>query len=164
MNRWRKAVSGLVLGCGLTAAWIVGGTFFKDVQFARAEQKVEASRQQMSNVQDMATVFKAIGRAVSPSVVSIDVRKTIHNPHRGMDENQLRRFFRFRQPGGAAPNPGDDNDQQNDKNGDDDSQTPPNLQMPDAPEEYEQGLGSGVIVEVDGNTAYIVTNNHVAGG
>src|SRR5450432_4137988 len=138
MNRWRKAVSGLVLGCGLTAAWIVGGTFFKDVQFARAEQKVEASRQQISNVQDMATVFKAIGKAVEPSVVSIDVKKTIHNPHRSMDEDRLRRFFFRGNPGGDDNNNnGDDNNQNNQNNQNNDNNNDDNgggfqFQTPDA--------------------------------
>src|SRR2546423_3821345 len=43
---------------------------------------------------------------------------------------------------------------------------------PDLPEGFgdgeqgfeQQGTGSGVIMEVDGSTGYILTNNHVAGG
>jgi len=52
MKRIRQAVAGLVLGVGLSAAWIVGGTFVKDVQFARAQDQVNASRQQIASVQD----------------------------------------------------------------------------------------------------------------
>ncbi|HEY1629357.1 MAG TPA: trypsin-like peptidase domain-containing protein [Tepidisphaeraceae bacterium] len=173
MNRLRNTVAGLVLGCGLTAAWFVGGSLVKDVQFARAEQQVQASRQQISNVQDMAAVFKAIGKAVEPSVVSIDVKKTVHM-HRMNDDNIRKFFFRGQNPNGDDQNNqnnnGDDNDQNNNdqNNGDENNQGGGNgfqFQTPDMPEQFEQmGTGSGVIMEVDGDTAYIVTNNHVAGG
>ena len=143
MKALRKAVAGVVLGIGLSAAWIVGGSLVKDVQFARAEQQVEASRQQIASVQDLASVYKAVGKAVEPSVVSIDITKTIKNPH---NNDMLRKFFR-------------------DRNGDGQPDMPDGFQMPDTPDEFQaQGTGSGVIMEVDGSTAYICTNNHVAGG
>jgi serine protease Do len=123
----RKSLAGLGLGMALSATYFVGSAFVKDVQFARAQQQVEATRQQIANIQDMAAVYKAVGKAVEPSVVSIDVTKQV-------DAATLRRFFP-------------------DRNGDG---------QPDVPR--EQGTGSGVIVETDGKTGYIVTNNHVAGG
>src|SRR5438132_13839331 len=37
-------------------------------------------------------------------------------------------------------------------------------ELPDGGEGFEQiGTGSGVIMEVDGSTVYVLTNNHVAG-
>src|SRR4051812_8042510 len=98
MKVMRQAMAGLALGLGLSAAWIVGGSLVKDVQFARAEQQVDASRQQIASVQDLAAVYKAVGKAVEPSVVSIDVTKTMKNPMRRLrnlpDDDLLRRFFR----------------------------------------------------------------------
>ena len=42
-----------------------------------------------------------------------------------------------------------------------DTQTPKGTE----PRQYEQrGIGSGIIVRKDGNTVYVLTNNHVAGG
>jgi len=128
MKLVRKSLAGLGLGAALSAAYLVGGGLVKDVQFARAQQQVEATRQQIANIQDMAAVYKAVGKAVEPSVVSIDVSKTLTT------DNPIRRFFP-------------------DRNGDG---------QPDLPE--ERGTGSGVIIETDGKTAYVVTNNHVAGG
>ncbi len=102
----------------------------KDVKFAQAQAQVEPTRQQIANIQDMAAVYKAVGKAVEPSVVSLEVRKTAQQ----IDNPMLRRFFP-------------------DRNGDG---------QPDMP--VEQGTGSGVIMDTDGKTAYILTNNHVAGG
>jgi serine protease Do len=166
MNRMRKAVAVVVLAGGFSAAWIVGDGLVKNVQFAQAEQKVEASRQQISNVQDLATVFKAIGKAVSPSVVSIDIRKMVHSPHHPMGDEQLHRFFRFRN-GQPQPNDNGDNNAPDDNNNDDNSDQGPGgfqFDTPDMPDQEQQGIGSGVIIETDGDTGYILTNNHVAGG
>ena len=153
MKTIRNTVAGLTLGVALTTAWFVGGNLVRDVQFARAEQQVQASRAQISNVQDMASVFKAVGKAVEPSVVNIEVRKTVKNPVRrfhGGDDDLLRRFFRDRNGPDAQP----------------DAPDAPNMpDMPDMPDEFQQqGTGSGTIMETDGSTAYILTNNHVAGG
>lgn len=126
----RKSLAGLGLGVALSAAYLVGGSLVKDVKFAQAQAQVEATRQQIANIQDMAAVYKAVGKAVEPSVVSLEVRKTAQQ----VDNPMLRRFFP-------------------DRNGDG---------QPDMP--VEQGTGSGVIMDTDGKTAYILTNNHVAGG
>jgi serine protease Do len=140
MKSLKKSVAGLVLGVGLAGAWFVGGNLYSDYQFAQAQDRVDATRAQIANVQDMAAVYKAVGKTVEPSVVSIDVRKTVQS------DQMLRRFFR-------------------DRDGDGQPDMPQGGMPFDMPQQFQQqGTGSGVIVETDGKTAYIVTNNHVAGG
>lgn len=150
MNIWRKAVAGIGLGIGLSIAWIVGGNLVRDVRFAHAQEQVEATRQQIANVQDLASVFKAVNKAVEQSVVNISVRKTVRNPiSRFHDEDLLRRFFGRDRDGDGEPEAPEGGFQ---------------FDVPGMPEQFEQeGTGSGVIIEVDGDAAYIVTNNHVAG-
>lgn len=82
--------------------------------------------------------FRRITSEVLPSVVEVDVTET----HSVRTFNPFRDFpFLF--------NFGDEGD------GEDDS---------DNMREYQQsGLGSGVIVRKNGNTVYVLTNNHVAG-
>src|SRR4051812_31934555 len=127
MKTIRKATTGLALGAALTAAWVVGGKFVGDVKFARAEAQVDATRQQIASGQDLAWVYKAVGKAVEPSVVQIDVKKTMKNPLRGGRNNDdlLRRFFP-------------------DRDGDGQPDVPDGLQIPDpndnggGPDQFEQ--------------------------
>src|SRR5436190_9342383 len=135
----------------IVAIGLATGTFFvpglvKDVQFARAQEQTQATLKQLENVEDLAAVFRDVGKVVEPSVVKIDVHKTIKgNPHRlPFSDDMLRRFF----------------DREN--NGNNGGEDMPEL--PDNGEGFEQiGTGSGVIMETDGSTVYILTNNHVAG-
>jgi serine protease Do len=149
MNRMSKSVAGLLVAGGAAGAWFGGQTLLRDVAFSAQQREVETSREQLATANDLTTAFRNVGRVVEPSVVNIQVRKTVKNAiGRGnLPEDMLRRFFR----NGPLPdqeNPGDQGQ------GDD---------TPD--EDFEQvGTGSGVIMEVDGKTAYILTNNHVAGG
>src|SRR5438046_2292251 len=96
MNRLKKSLASLVLiGAGV-GAWFGGSALVQNVQFARAEQKVEATREQLSKVEDLATVFREVGKAVSPSVVNIQVRKAVKgaaHSHSPFDDDMLRRFF-----------------------------------------------------------------------
>jgi serine protease Do len=94
----RKSLAGLGLGIALSATYFVGSTFVKDVQFAHAQQQVDATRQQIANIQDMAAVYKAVGKAVEPSVVSIDVTKQV-------DAATMRRFFPDRNGDGQPDMP-----------------------------------------------------------
>jgi serine protease Do len=113
-------------------------SLFKDVQFARAQQEVKATREQLATVQDLGAVFREVGRAVEPSVVHITVKKTMRGglPPLPFDDDTLRRFFRDRDGDGE----------------------------PDLPEMPAVGTGSGVIMDVENGYGYVVTNNHVAGG
>jgi serine protease Do len=156
MNRIRKSAATMLILGGAVGAWFGGQTLMKDVAFAQQEHQVQTSREQLKSTEDIATAFRNVGHAVEPSVVSINVRKTIKGPgHGALPDDMLRRFFRERgvpAPDGGQQGQGDDNNDEG-NNG-------------DAPDEgMEQvGTGSGVIMEVDGRTAYILTNNHVAGG
>jgi len=152
MKSFRKSLAVTVLGGGAIGGLLVGAGVVREYAFARAEQKVEASREQLATVTDLSSVFREVGKAVEPSVVNITVHKTIKGVKRDLpfDDDLLKRFFpdRFKdQPNngdqGAAPN------DQPDPNGDDAEQV---------------GTGSGVIMEVNGKYGYILTNNHVAGG
>jgi len=142
MNPWRRSLSVMVLSSVFALTGIFGYHFVKDIQFARAEKDVQVTREQLKGAEDLAGVFRDVGKVVSPAVVNIEVKKTVSAP-RGMN---LRRFL----PPGAMPELPD---------------------MPDLPEtpdnsdnQVQVGTGSGVIMDVDGGVGYIVTNNHVAGG
>jgi serine protease Do len=145
MTRIRRALTVLVLSAAsITAGWF-GYQGVLNVQFAHAKEQVEATREQLSKADDLATVFRSVGKVVEPSVVQIQVHKTIKGVgHIPMNPDMLRRFF----PRGEDGQPQLPDDQ-------DDSDS----------NDFEQvGTGSGVIMDVDGSTAFILTNNHVAGG
>lgn len=92
-------------------------------------------KQALSVVEALQTSFRNITSDMLPAVVEVDVTET------KKVQNPLRSmpFFWF----------GDPDSEENDKGS----------------REYEsKGLGSGVIVRRDGNTLYVLTNNHVAGG
>ena len=132
-----KSLAVLLLAGGATGAFFGANALHP---WAGAQQ---ATEQQRSQAEDLATVFRDVGKRVEPSVVMIEVRKTIKAP-RGvpLPDDMLRRFF---PPNGQQ----DQQDQGDDEGGG----------------SFEQvGTGSGVIMEVHGNTGFILTNNHVAGG
>ncbi len=141
MKSTRALLSVLLIGAVSAAAGFMGFNLFQNAQFASAQQQVESTREQLAQVEDLATVFRQVGKVVEPSVVNIEVRKSVRMAGRRQlpfDEDMLRRFF--------------------ERNG----QNPPEL--PHDNDTFEQrGEGSGVIMEVSDGVAYIVTNNHVAG-
>lgn len=146
MNPWRRFLAVTAISGAAAASWIVGSNLVQNVQYARAAEEVEATRKQLAQVEDMATVFRQVGKVVEPAVVSIEVRKTVRNPSRQrLQEDLFRRFFP-------------------DRDGDGEPDVPEGITPPD--EGIQQGQGSGVIMEFDAGkgTGYIVTNNHVAGG
>lgn len=120
---------------------------------AIAESKVSSSA--METAHDLSQAFRDIGKKVAPAVVNIQVHKTIPaaRPTQGLPQGPMqdpffRRFF-------GAPE------------GDDEGGGFPGFpgfpgQAPFGGGETI-GQGSGVIVDVEGKTGYIVTNNHVAG-
>ncbi len=140
MSTFRRFAAGsAVFGAALVTAFFATG-LVKDVQFASAQKQVETTREQLAHVEGLATVFRQVGKAVEPSVVNISVTKSSRgNARLPFDEDMLRKFFPDRDGDGE----------------------------PDMPEEFnqpQQGTGSGVIMETVNGSAYIVTNNHVAGG
>jgi serine protease Do len=116
-----------------------------------AQAQVQAQGEAAPTLNDIAKAFREVGKSVEPSVVNIKVRKAIAAPRgRGggmppgpMQDPFFRRFFdpdnngepNFPGDGGGSPFGGGE----------------------------MIGQGSGVIMQVDGKTAYVVTNYHVAG-
>jgi serine protease Do len=144
------AVTTLCAASGVTG--VVGYNMVQNVQFAHAAMKVEATRQQLHQAEDLSTVFRDISKVVSPSVVKIDVEKKVEGYHMANPFQQdpfFRRFFGPNGPNGMNPG-GQDGQGDNDENGNGD--------------DVQIGTGSGVIMDVEGDKAYIITNNHVAGG
>jgi len=138
------AAAGVAVGTGF-----FGFNYVQNSQFARAAEQVQASREQLAKADDLSSVFRYVGKAVAPSVVNINVTKKVTNTRGGnrlrnlpFDKDQLRRFF-----------PDRDGDGQ------------PDIPDFEAPEETPElhGTGSGVIMEVQDGTGFILTNNHVAG-
>ena len=147
MNVLRKYMVAVTIGGASIATYLVGSNFVQNVKFARAAEEVELTRQQLATVTDLSNAFKQVGKAVEPSVVNIQVRKTVKgvsNRVLPFDEDTLRKFFP-------------------DRDGDGEPDLPPG--MGGGGGDMEQvGTGSGVIMEVEDGVGYIVTNNHVAGG
>src|SRR5579871_3168138 len=142
MKPFNKSLAALILGGGAIGAFVGVGVFQQ-----RAGAAQQASQEQVSKAEDLATVFRDVGKKVGTSVVMIQVHKTVKpQGNIPLPDNMLRRFF---------PPP----DNNNDGGGDDD-----NAQPGDGGGFEQVGTGSGVIMEVNGSTAYILTNNHVAGG
>jgi serine protease Do len=133
-----------ISAASVTAGWF-GYEGVIDARFAHAEQQVISTRQELKNADDMASVFRNVGKTVEPSVVQIEVHKTIHGVRSlPMDPDFLRKFF-----------PRDENGQ---------PKIPEDLNPDDGGDNVEKGTGSGVIMDAGGGSAYILTNNHVAGG
>jgi serine protease Do len=153
MNRLRKSIAALVLSGGALGAWFGGHTFMRNAAFAEQQRDVKATAEQLATASDLSSAFRNVGKVLEPSVVHISVHKTIKGAGDGLpfDEDLLRRFFKDRDGNARphaprrAPDPDDEND-------------------PGDGGSFDQvGSGSGVIMEADGSTGYILTNNHVAG-
>ena len=145
MKRGRRALAILALTGASLAAWFGVNSLVRDVQFARAAQEVENNRTQLQNTAELSNVYRQVAKVVEPSVVKIDVRKTIRGGRR------LQSLIPPNMRGFIIP------DGEGDNNEDDTTPSPE--------DDLQQiGEGSGVIMETDGSTAYILTNNHVAAG
>lgn len=143
MKIWRSRFGVATLACAAIALGFFGGRpLLQNIEFARAENEVQVTRQQLSTMEDLSTVFRHVGVVVGPSVVEIQVHKTIKESSADNPEDDMIRHF-FQQHGGS------------------DFQ----FQFPDnGIREYEQsGTGSGVIMDAGDGYGYILTNNHVAG-
>ena len=161
MATFKKAAAALALAAAAGLAFEGGKSLVENVQFARAQDAVQSTREQLQTTGDLSTVFRNVGKAMGPSVVQLKVSKAVVRNARGGNSGQpndqfLRKFFRDH----GMDVPGGNDDDNGNNNG-------PN-EMPggggSGPDLQEVGTGSGVIMETDGSTAYILTNNHVAGG
>ena len=96
MTKFKRTLGVFALAGASALAWEGGTALVENVRFAKAEQAVETTREQLQNVQDLSTVFRNVGKVIEPSVVQIEVHKTIKGARRRFvpDEDFLRRFFR----------------------------------------------------------------------
>jgi serine protease Do len=139
MNPMRsRVVVGLFALGALSAGYYGGRPLLERVEFAHAEADVDATRQQLSTVEDLSTVFRHIDKVVEPSVVQIDVKKTVASDGMHEPDDDMRRFFQEH----GLPMP---------------------TQPDNEPPQEEIGTGSGVIMDAADGYGYILTNNHVAG-
>lgn len=148
MKSLGRSIGVLVVAGIATAGGFLGFNLIENARFALAEEQVQSTREGLSQVQNLSNIFRYIGKTVEPSVVNINVKKTIHEQGRApFEERFFRRFFQ-------------------DQNGDGQPDMPPDFppDMGQGQDRIEIGTGSGFIVEVDGDHGYVVTNNHVAGG
>ena len=148
MNHLRKSVAALAISC--TA---IGGFAIAHGAVVEPQARV-ATPEQLATAKDLSLAFRDVGTMVEPSVVNITVHKVLKNAGAtSFKDDSLRRFFRDNpDPDHSLPNPPDQGNEQ--RNGEDQ----------DGEGNLDQvGTGSGVIVEVDGSTGYILTNNHVVG-
>jgi serine protease Do len=154
MSTWRKSVGAIAISGSLLGAAVLGVNLFQDGQFALAAQSVNATRQQLASVEDSSDVYRDIHKVVEPSVVEIQVTKTM--PHeQSQIPQEFQRFFHDFGGNGQFNFPGQNN------NGDDNDQSPGDQGMS---QQQEVGTGSGVIMDASDGYGYILTNNHVAGG
>src|SRR5690606_33573700 len=148
LDRLRSPLTTTLLTVALVAGgYFGGGWLLRTAQFARAQEQVQATREQLAQVDDLASVFRHVGKAIEPSVVNIRVIKEVPGIRSRipLDDEMLRRFFP-------------------DHDGDGEPDLPEGFRMPDSEPFRQMGNGSGVIMDVVNGEAYILTNNHVAGG
>jgi serine protease Do len=144
MNR-SKTFSRSLLSLAI-AATLSSGSLLAPRAFAETPAPADAAA--IARLDDLAKAMKSVNKVVEPSVVSIDVVKTATANANGSQEDMLKRFF-------------PDND------GDGEPDVPPGMNFrfgPGGEGLKTRGEGSGVILDVKGDTAYVLTNNHVAGG
>src|SRR5947208_5776134 len=114
MTKFKRTLGVFALAGASALAWEGGTALVENVRFAKAEQAVETTREQLQKVEDLSTVFRNVGKVIEPSVVQIEVHKTLKGARRRFmpDEDFLRKFFRDHgmnenqaQPGDPPANP-----------------------------------------------------------
>ncbi|MEI8135556.1 MAG: trypsin-like peptidase domain-containing protein [bacterium] len=138
---------GLLFGVGMVAGF--GGIAKLNIAFGQTDNVTlggpTPNIPQSATLESINTSFKAVAKAIQPTIVSIKVKSEAPKPVKGKSDlqgqgtNPFRYFFQ-------SPNGGEDDEQ---------GMNPFNMPGQQGPSE---GLGSGVIVTADG---YILTNNHV---
>jgi serine protease Do len=161
MKPLNRTLAGVLLAGGAAVGGFAGTAVFENSTLAHAEPPVQSTTQQLNTVNDLSTIFRNVSKAMSPSVVNIQVRKTIKGAAgqpMPFPPDMLKKFFQ--NPDGGNGNDNDNGGGDGQNNADEGPASPDN-----GDGSYEQvGTGSGVILDVDGKTGYILTNNHVAGG
>ncbi len=136
MKPVKRMLTMAVIGVSSVLAFNVGSSLVKDVQFARAEEKVEMARGQLETLHDLSSAFKKVNKAMENSVVQVRVEKkaVAGGQFPNFDDDIMRRFFD--RDGNGEP------------------------EMPDR-DFTPQASGSGVIMDFANGEGFIVTNNHV---
>src|SRR5574344_1910589 len=141
MKVWTKSVIGITavaaLSFGLLSFSCKANKGSANVAFAETTPAVTIPQNSLSVVEAMQTTFQSISSGVLPAVVEVDVTEKTkvdnYNPFQ-----DLPFFF-------GTPDQNKNDEEDNSR------------------EYTQEGLGSGVIVKRNGNTVYVLTNNHVAG-
>ncbi len=143
-------VFGLLVGVGLVAGF--GGIAKLNIAFGQGGGVTlggpTPNIPQSATLESINTSFKAVAKAIQPTIVSIKIKTEAPKPSakKEPDANNPFKFFFHNNPGNG--------DGQGDGQGDEGDNP---FSMP-GPQGQSEGLGSGVIVTSDG---YILTNNHV---
>ena len=165
------ALSSAVIAGLFGGTALVRDTHAQDAAPAPAQGKVQApvevTAKEQEHLEGLASIFRRVGKAVEPSVVHIEVTKTVPladvgggGPGAMPYDEMLKRFFRDNDgdgepdvPDGFAPG------SRGNRRG-----AAPDADEGEEREFKQRGTGSGVIMEVNGSDVYVLTNNHVAGG
>src|SRR4051812_29639049 len=95
MTHFRRSIGVFLVCAGLAIGAIFGGNLIHTVQYARAAEQVQTSRENLAKAEDLSTVFRETSKVVEPSVVNIVVRKSIKGVRNRLpfDEDTLKKFF-----------------------------------------------------------------------
>ncbi len=145
----KKTLAFIASGAIALSVWQVSSSLIGNGQFARAEPQVSQAQSDsnepsaaMKHAINLAAAFKDVTKLVDASVVQIDVsRKSVAGTSM---LDQFRRSFP-------------------DRDGDGQPDVPPGMNLPEIPEQNQQGEGSGFVIDHVEGFAWIATNNHVAG-
>jgi serine protease Do len=151
MRRTAKVAAPLLAAVLIIASvWVYGPTLAGRAAYAVAAAEHRAARAELAKLSKhdhMSTLFRAVAKAVKPSVVVVHVKQKIeYTPAPDMDEF-FRRFFGEDAPFRGRPMPRRE-------------QPAPRREQPAPKREFfRSGIGSGVVI--DAKNGYVLTNWHV---